>query len=127
VELPGEAPPAYLFARDDGALKVHIPSPLRSYTGGLRVIDAPGRDVSELLAHIERMYPGFRFRIINEQDGIRQHIRIFVNENEVRDLKSQLTSADAVHIMCALSGGNQSIPDESIQRIEVLQSLRHLT
>ena len=85
--------------------EVHVPTPLRSYTAGAGAIDVGGRSVAELLAEIDRRYPGFRFRIINEQDGIREHIRIFVNEDEARDLSTAVASKDVVHIMCALSGG----------------------
>jgi hypothetical protein len=50
-------------------------------------------------------YPGLRFRIITEQDTIRPHIRIFVNEEQVRDLSVALQPDGQIHIICALSGG----------------------
>jgi molybdopterin synthase sulfur carrier subunit len=54
---------------------------------------------------LDRRYPGLRFRIITEQDMIRQHIRIFVNEEQVRELSVALHPDDQIHIICALSGG----------------------
>jgi molybdopterin converting factor small subunit len=86
-------------------MKVHIPTPLRSYTGKESVIEAGGKMVGEMLGEIERRYPGFRFRIIDEQDAIREHIKIFVNEKAVQSLSAPLQADDTIHIMCALSGG----------------------
>ena len=67
-------------------MKVRIPTPLRSYTAEQSVIEVSGITVGEVLTKIDRDYPGFRFRIIDEQDGIREHIKIFVNEKPVGDL-----------------------------------------
>jgi hypothetical protein len=86
-------------------MKVFIPTPLRSYTAKAGVIEADGRTLGEILAKIESGHPGFRFRIIDEQDGIREHIKIFVNEEQVRNLSAPVAPQDVVHIVCALSGG----------------------
>ena len=86
-------------------MKVHIPTPLRSYTAKKSVIEAEGATVGEMLAEIDRRYPGFRFRIVDEQDGIREHIKIFINEKPVRSLSAPLQPGDTIDIICALSGG----------------------
>ena len=86
-------------------MKVFIPTPLRSYTGDKAVIEASGNTVGAALGEIERLCPGFRFRIVDEQDGIRPHIRIFVNTSLVRDLSAAARPDDVLHIICALSGG----------------------
>ena len=86
-------------------MKVHIPTPLRSYTGKRSVIEADGATVGEALAEIDRRYPGFRFRIIDEQEGIRQHIKLFINETPACSLSVPTAPGDTIHIICALSGG----------------------
>jgi molybdopterin synthase sulfur carrier subunit len=86
-------------------MKVLIPGPLRSYTGERREVQAAGSTVGEVLADLDRRYPGIRFRMIDEQDGIRRHIRIFVNGGQVRALDAPLRAADEVLIFQALSGG----------------------
>ena len=57
------------------------------------------------LADLDRRYPGIRFRMIDEQDRIRRHIRIFVNGGQVRELSQPLDATDEVVIVQALSGG----------------------
>ena len=86
-------------------MKVHIPTPLRSYTGKESVVEAGGGTVGEMLAEIELRYPGFRFRLIDEQDAIREHIKIFINGTAIHSLSAPLQATDTIHIMCALSGG----------------------
>lgn len=86
-------------------MTIHIPSALRSYTGQKSDVEVEGRTVAEALSELDRRYPGLRFRIITEQDTIRAHIRIFVNEEQARDLSVALRPDDQIHIICALSGG----------------------
>jgi sulfur-carrier protein len=85
-------------------MKVVIPSALRSYTERSEA-EASGATLAEVLAELERNYPGIRFRMIDEQDRIRRHIRIFVNGEQVRDLSQPLKPTDEVIIVQALSGG----------------------
>ena len=86
-------------------MKVGIPTPLRSYTGKAAEVEAEGATVRELLADLDRRHPGIRFRMIDEQDGIRPHVKIFVNRERVAGLEELLTPDDEVQILQALSGG----------------------
>ena len=54
---------------------------------------------------LDRRYPGIRFRMVDEQDAIRRHIRIFVNGKQVSALDLALARTDEVFIVQALSGG----------------------
>jgi molybdopterin converting factor small subunit len=85
-------------------MRVLIPSALRSYTERGET-EAEGRNLAALLVDLERQYPGIRFRIIDEQDRIRRHIRIFVNGDQARELSRPLAATDEVIIVQALSGG----------------------
>jgi sulfur-carrier protein len=84
---------------------VRIASPLRSYTAGAATLSARGRTLAEVLAHLEQRCPGIRFRMIDEQNRIRPHMRLFVNSNEALELSAAVHDGDTVHIICALSGG----------------------
>ncbi len=86
-------------------MKVIIPSPLLSYTGQQKEVDAAGATVADVLEDLNRSFPGIRFRMIDEQDAIRPHMKIFVNGEQVFGLNVALKSADEVHILQALSGG----------------------
>jgi len=86
-------------------MKVRIPSPLRSYTKQQSEVAGSGSSLWEVLADLDKNYPGIRFRMIDEQDGIRQHIKFFVNNEETVKLDQPVAETDTVHIICALSGG----------------------
>jgi molybdopterin converting factor small subunit len=86
-------------------VRVLIPNPLRSYTGDAAAVSAHGRTLDELATELDRQYPGFRFRIIDEQGSLRPHIKFFVNRLQKRDLGEVLGEGDEVMIVCALSGG----------------------
>ncbi len=85
-------------------MKVLIPSALRSYTKE-REVEAAGATLADLVANLDGRYPGVRFRMIDEQDRVRPHIRFFVNGEQVFDLSRPLRPSDAVQIVQALSGG----------------------
>ena len=86
-------------------MTVHIPSALRSYTKEKRVVAIEGLTLTDVLSALDRRYPGLRFRIVTEQDTIRPHMRIFVNDRQVQDLTAPLQKEDRLYIVCALSGG----------------------
>ena len=86
-------------------MKVRIPTPLRSYTGNQANVSADGATVADVLAHLDEQFPGIRFRMVDEQGQLRQHMKVFVNQDLTRDLGTPLTATDEVTIMQALSGG----------------------
>lgn len=86
-------------------MRVFIPMPLYSYTGGKAEVQGAGATLAELLTHLDRRYPGLRFRIVDEQDRIRPHIKLFVRSELAPSISQTLGPEDEVHIICALSGG----------------------
>jgi len=85
-------------------MKVLIPGALRSYTETSEA-EASGATLAAVFADLDRRYEGIRFRVVDEQDRIRPHIRIFVNGRQVRDLWQPLGANDEIVIVQALSGG----------------------
>ncbi len=85
-------------------MNVLIPTPLRSYTGA-REVQASGATLAAVLAELDGRYPGIRFRMIDEQDRMRPHIRFFLNREQVFDLSRPVQPSDELQIVQALSGG----------------------
>ena len=85
-------------------MKVLIPSPLLSYTAQ-REVEASGATLATVLDELDRQFPGIRFRMIDEQERMRRHVRFFVNGDQVFDLSQPLRPTDEVVIVQALSGG----------------------
>jgi molybdopterin converting factor small subunit len=78
---------------------------LRSYTSGASSVTAGGATLQEILANLDQRFPGIRFRVVDEQERIRPHMRLFVNTREARALSESVRAGDTVHVICALSGG----------------------
>ena len=85
-------------------MQVLIPTSLRSYTRVARV-EAAGTTLGEVLADLERRFPGLRFRMVDEQGRLRPHMRVFVDGQALHDLALPLPPGCDVNIVQALSGG----------------------
>jgi hypothetical protein len=85
-------------------MRVLIPSALHSYSGRPWV-EASGATVGDVLVDLDRQFPGIRFRMIDEQDGIRRHIRLFYRQAQVFDLAAPVSDDGELLIVQALSGG----------------------
>ncbi len=90
---------------------VHVGSVLHSYTGGRSEVEASGRTLGAVLDDLDRRYPGLRFRVIDEQDRIRPHMRIWIGPagspapQIANALSAKVGEKDEVHVLGALSGG----------------------
>jgi len=90
------------------ALKVRIPSPLRSLTGGKGEVDGTGTNVNDLIENLEKKFPGIKVRLCDETGNLRRFVNIYVNEEDIRFLKGKDTSlkeGDEVSIVPAIAGG----------------------
>ncbi len=88
----------------------HIPGPLRPFTDGQSevALSTPAATVREALDVLGSLYPGIRDRVMTEQGAVREHINIFVGNEDVRytgGLNTPLPSAAAISIVPAISGG----------------------
>lgn len=86
-------------------VRVLIPSQLTSYTGGETRLEAQGATVDAVLDDVDRRFPGLKFRVVDEQDRVRRHMRLFVGMDETRDVRRPLREGDELLIFGALSGG----------------------
>jgi len=89
-------------------IKVRIPTPLQKVTKSQPEVISEGRDVRELIENLDREYPGLKERICDEQGSIRRFINIFVNGQDIRFLKGDMTKlndGDEVSVIPAIAGG----------------------
>ncbi|WP_293677530.1 MoaD/ThiS family protein [uncultured Phenylobacterium sp.] len=86
-------------------IQVSIPSQLIAYTGGATRVEAAGATVGAVLSDLDDRYPGLKFRVVDEQDRIRRHMRIFVGQDEVKSLTVPVRDGGELLIFGALSGG----------------------
>jgi len=93
------------------AVIFHIPRALREFTAGQSQIRLEGSPATlcEALTTLWTLYPGLRDRIANEQGQIRQHINLFIGDENMRytgGLSSPLPDGAVISIVPAVSGGS---------------------
>ena len=91
-------------------ISVHISGHLKDYTGKKRDFEMSNeaQDVLELIEGLNRMFPGIKDRILDDQDKIREYVNVFVNGENVRDAsgeKTRLKGGDQVHVLPSVAGG----------------------
>ena len=60
---------------------------------------------SVLLTDLDRQYPGLRFRVVDEQSRLRQHMVVWIGQERCRDLTTPVDGLEELVLMQALSGG----------------------
>ena len=86
-------------------MKVFVPSQLRDYTAGKSEVTAEGANLLAVLADLDRQFPGFKFRVVDEHDRVRRHIIFFVGDDREEDVQKPLRAGADITIVGALSGG----------------------
>ena len=102
---------------------VRIPTPLQRLTNGHGEVQCHGGTIAELLADLERLHPGVKERICDEQGKLRRFVNVFVNEEDIRFLQGDQTAVkdgDEVSIIPAIAGGS------SISDTEPFAAVRYL-
>jgi len=88
----------------------HIPGALREFAAGrsrVEIEQAP-KTLAEALSALFALYPGVRDRVVTEQGHVREHINIFIGEENVRytgGLASRVSPGAEISIVPAVSGG----------------------
>ncbi len=89
---------------------VKVPTPLRRLTANQREVTVAGGTVREIIADLERNYPGFRERLCDETGELRQFINIYIAGEDIRfreGLATQIKDGQAVSIVPAAAGGQK--------------------
>ena len=86
-------------------MRVRVASVLFEYTSDRAEVEARGATLGAVLADLDRRHPGLRFRVVDEQDRVREHMSVFVSGRPTRDLGARVGPEDEIHILQALSGG----------------------
>ncbi|GAB2937556.1 hypothetical protein GCM10027280_27200 [Micromonospora polyrhachis] len=90
------------------AIEIRIPTILRSYTGGAKVVEGAGDTLAELLTDLDGKYSGLRGRLVTEEGGLHRFVNIYVNDEDVRflgALDAKVADGDTVTILPAVAGG----------------------
>jgi molybdopterin converting factor small subunit len=89
------------------AIEVRIPTILRTYTDGAKVVTAGGETVRDLVDDLDAAHPGLKDRLV-DGDALRRFVNVYVNDEDVRflgGLDAPLADGDSVTVLPAVAGG----------------------
>lgn len=67
-----------------------------------------GITLAEVVADLDRQYPGVRRYLLDDQGALRAHVNLFIGDAWIEDrqaLSDRVADGDSVYVMQALSGG----------------------
>ncbi len=100
------------------AVKVYIPTPFRSLTGGQARVEGQSETVAGLLGDLESRFPGLRERLRDDSGKLLQYVNVYVNSREIDELNGEgtaLKDGDEVSIIPAVAGGD-ILTEEQVKR-----------
>lgn len=90
------------------AVIVRLPGSLRDAIGGENKISATGATLDEVFADIERRYPGFRSRVVDERGRLVTYVNVYIGEEDARakgGLAAPVPADSEVMVIPAMAGG----------------------
>lgn len=90
------------------SVKIRIPSPLRSFTGGADIVEVTGSTVGEALDQLKSKAQGIESRLFKAPNQLNRYVNVYVNEEDIRfqkNLETPLKDGDELSIIPAIAGG----------------------
>lgn len=90
------------------AIEVRVPTILRPYTKDEKVVTVEGATIAEVIADLERQYPGIGARVLDDSGELRRFVNLYVNDEDVRflgGLQTAVADGDTVTVLPAVAGG----------------------
>ena len=86
-----------------------IPGPLRRLSDGEMTVKVEAADLGSAIDALDRRYPGFKDRLLDDKGQLRQFVNVYLNDEDVRlgrGLDSPVQSSDEIAIVPAVAGGS---------------------
>jgi molybdopterin converting factor small subunit len=90
--------------------RARVPALLKYYLDDQTEVPVAGPTVAAALADLCARYPKIQAHLFDGAGGVRRHINLFVNANNVRDLdglQTRLQEGDLLRILPSITGGNK--------------------
>lgn len=87
---------------------IRIPGPLRELTGRVDDVTVDGATVADALDALMQRYPALRRHLRSDLGGLREHVNVFLNEDDIRVLGGEachLDEGDVITIVPSIAGG----------------------
>jgi sulfur-carrier protein len=93
-------------------MNIHIPTPLRAYTGGLETVSIPGATVTEVFQQLTITYPELKQHLFTAEGKLRSFVNVYLNDDDIRYLENKeataVQSSDELTIIPSIAGGSSA-------------------
>src|ERR1017187_5371498 len=94
------------------AISIALPSALQPHARGIGVVkvESRGTTLRDALAALRVTYPGIVERVLTEQGAVREHVNLFIGEENSRligGLEAPAADGDTIEIVPSVSGGEE--------------------
>lgn len=90
-------------------MKIHIPTPLRTYTDGLETVSIPGATVHLVFRQLTVTYPELKQHLFTPEGKLRSFVNVYLNDDDIRYLEAKeettVHDGDELTIIPSIAGG----------------------
>jgi sulfur-carrier protein len=90
-------------------MNIHIPTPLRTYTGGLETVTVSGATVNAVFQQLTADYPDLKQHLFTPEGKLRSFVNVYLNDDDIRYLDGKETTSvkdsDELTIIPSIAGG----------------------
>lgn len=91
--------------------KIHVPTPLRQYTGKQADVEVQAGTVGEALSSLVARHPELRRHLYAQDGKLRSFVNVYLNDEDVRYLQRDATpvrDSDTISIVPSIAGGRSN-------------------
>jgi molybdopterin synthase sulfur carrier subunit len=90
-------------------MNIHIPTPLRPYTGGLETVSISGGTVNAVFQELTTKYPDLKQHLFTPEGKLRSFVNVYLNDDDIRYLEGKeetiVKDSDDLTIIPSIAGG----------------------
>jgi len=90
-------------------MNIHIPTPLRTYTGGLETVTVSGATVHAVFQQLTADYPDLKQHLFTPEGKLRSFVNVYLNDDDIRYLSAKeatsVKDSDELTIIPSIAGG----------------------
>ena len=90
-------------------MNIHIPTPLRVYTGGAETVSVPGSTIADVFTALTSEFPDLKNQLFTTEGKLRSFVNVYVNDEDIRYLPEKeatpVTPTDELTIIPSIAGG----------------------
>lgn len=90
-------------------MKIHIPTPLRSYTGGQETVTIGGNTITATFTQLTTQFPELKQHLFTPEGKLRSFVNVYLNDDDIRYLPAKedttVQDTDELTIIPSIAGG----------------------